>query len=430
MKNKTVLVVGGGAAGHIAAITVAREAEKKGEKVNIIIAEKLDRVGKKLLSTGNGTCNLTNENCTGERYHGEERLQIERVLARFTPEDTVDFFEGIGVLTRVDGEKVYPYSLQASSVLDCLRAETARRGIKERCSCEVLRLKRENGGYSVKLKTETVFADRVIITAGGKTAPSLGGGDGGYTLVKSLGHTVKPLYPALVPVKCVSPICKSLKGIKFDGMVSVVGDGRNYRTESGEILFTDYGLSGPPILQISRIVSEYHSLNKTIGGKKVGKVELILNLMPGYSVFEIMRLIKERMTIRKGETVENLLTGMLNKRLGQAVLKAAGIAPLSRPVSSLMQHEAEILAQLINRWAFETSGTLSWVNAQATAGGVPFSEVYIDSLESKVSKGVFLAGEVLDVDGDCGGFNLQWAWSSGYVVGESVAKSLFGGKRD
>lgn len=427
MKSSTVLIVGGGAAGHIAAIILAREAEKKGQKCNIIIAEKLDRVGKKLLATGNGTCNLTNENCTGDRYHGEERLHIERVLARFTPEDTVDFFSSLGVLTKTEGERVYPYSLQASSVLDCLRAETARRGVKERCSCEVLKMKKEKDGYTVRLKNETVFVDRVIITSGGRTAPSLGGGEGGYALLKSLGHTVTPLFPALVPVKSSSPICKSLKGIKFDGMVSVVGDGRNYRTESGEILFTDYGFSGPPILQVSRIVSEYHTINKTIGGKKIGRVDLILNLMPGYSVFEIMRLIKERITIRTGETVENLLTGMLNKRLGQAVLKAAGITPLSRRTDSLMQHEAEVLAHLINRWSFETSGIVGWVHSQATAGGVPFSEIEIDTMESKVSKGVYLAGEVLNVDGDCGGFNLQWAWSSGFVAGEAAAKSLFGG---
>ncbi|MDR1563988.1 MAG: aminoacetone oxidase family FAD-binding enzyme [Oscillospiraceae bacterium] len=420
-----IIIIGGGASGFMAAITAAQELKAAGKAAEITILERLERVGKKLIATGNGTCNITNIACTPKHYHGGERAKIQAVLEAFPPTATMEFFNSIGVLCKVEaeGERVYPYSLQASSVLDCLRAQASRLGIKERCGAEVTAIKAEKGKLALRLNNEQFLADAVIFAAGGKAAQNLGGVESGYRLLQGLGHSLKELFPSLVQVRCPSPVCKSLKGIKQEGRASVLVDGKVLRTQSGEILFTEYGLSGPPILQLSRLVSEFHQTGG-INGQKRRSLQISLNLMPEYTPLEIAGLIKARAELLGAEPVLDLLTGTLNKRLGQALLKAVGVSPLSRSASSISSYEIKLLAQTITDWRLETSGVTGWNNAQVTAGGIPLEEIDVRTMESLKVKGLYITGEVLDADGDCGGFNLQWAWSTGHIAGKAAAKLL------
>jgi len=411
---KKVAIIGGGASGFMAAITIGRL--DKNRDIKITIYERQSRVGKKLLATGNGTCNITNRNCDISRYHGDYKL-AERVIESFNSQKTEEFFKSIGVIcTAKEDGRVYPYSKQASSVLDCLRAEAVRLDIEEKCDSEIVGIKKTKSGFFLSFKggDKKEFADAVLISAGGKASPSLGGVSSGYELLGQLGHTSTALYPALVQVKTDGARVKPLKGIKFDGNATVYQNGKPLKTESGEILFTEYGLSGPPIFQLSRIVS----LSKN------SHLKISLDLMPEFSFEEILELLQARHKNMQGECLENFFTGMLNKRLGQTLLKQIFNIQLSEKVEFLNNGRLKQLAGAIKSWEFEIGGTLSWQNSQVTAGGVPLLEFDIKTLQSMKCQGLFAAGEVLNVDGDCGGFNLQWAWSSGYVSGKGIYQYL------
>lgn len=403
-----VAIIGGGAAGLISAISAA----ECGAKVTVL--ERTDRVGKKILATGNGRCNMTNIYAEVANYHGENPKFVMSALSSFSVQDTLDFFSQLGILCKTeDGGKVYPYSNQASSVLDVLRMKLDSLGVHIKCNFEVMDITEKNNKFHIKsYQNETFTADKVIFATGGKAAPNLGSNGSGYDILKKLGHSVTELFPALVQVKTDTEYTKSLKGTKLDCMVSVVENSKVLKQEFGEVLFTEYGLSGPPLFQLSRTVSE--------GMKKSKKCTIKLDMMHDYSAEQVKDIINERIMYGYDKTLENFFVGMLNKRLGQVLLKSCGIAPFSRKASSLSKSEIQSIVDKIKGWEFEAEGTMSWNNAQVTAGGVRTKEVNPSTMESKLVKGLYIVGEVLDIDGDCGGFNLQWAWSSGYVAGRSV----------
>jgi predicted Rossmann fold flavoprotein len=395
MKNKTVAVIGGGAAGLIAAIFAS-------EGAKVIVLERGARVGKKILATGNGRCNLSNRYADETHYHGENPKFVRSALGQFTVEDTVEFFMSLGVIcTEEEQGKLYPYSGQAGSVLDVLRMEIARRKVEIRCGFEARSIQKKGNGFRIMpYEGEAVTADSVILACGGKASPNLGSNGSGYSLAEALGHSVTTLFPALVQMKTDTEYVKGLKGIKFDGTLTV----NDTYKQSGEILFTEYGISGPPVFQLSRVISQN-------GGGKV-----TLDFMPEYSEEEILLFLKMRKTPQR--SLEEYFTGMLHKRIGQTLLKACGITPLSRMSDSLSEREMKSLAKMIKAWTIQAKGTMSWNNAQVTAGGISTSEVSPSSMESKKAPGVYIVGELLDIDGDCGGYNLQWAWSSGAVAGK------------
>lgn len=382
----SVAIIGGGAAGLFAACVL----KKNG--VPFTLFERETRVGKKLLATGNGRCNLSNMELNLSRYHGNIAF-AEFALETFNQYNLMEFLREIGILCIAEGDKIFPRSLQASSVLDMLRLYIG----EAQTETEVHSIKKEKGAFLLSTSKGQKRFEKVLVCPGGKASKKLSGG-GSYNLLTDLGYVCTPLAPAIVQLKCDGT--KALEGIKTDALVTV-GD----RKEFGEVLFTSYGLSGPPVLQVSRDAK--------------GET-LKLDIANDLSFKEITDILTERKAL-KHLTLENLFTGILNKKIGQYVLKRAGVQPLSRGVDSLTNHEIKAIASVVKGLEFKISDTNGFDNAQVTAGGIDTRDFDAHTMESKKHKGLYVAGEVLDVDGDCGGFNLQWAFSSAYVAAISIA---------
>ena len=398
-----IAVIGGGASGLTAAIAAARNGAE------VTICEKLNRVGKKILATGNGRCNYTNMNLSKECYHSNNLNFVDEVMKFFNLDKTLVFFEDLGILPYVDESgKVYPNSLQASSVLDVLRYELKRLNVKEVTDFNVTALRKSKDKFSI-IGNDTITADRVILATGGKASPQLGSDGKGYELAKSLGHEIIEPFPALVQLKLSGKYFKRIAGIKFDGIVKAYAGDRLIREEEGEILFTDYGISGPPILQVSRKVIE--ELNKK------NKPFLNIDMFPGYSKLKLYDILQDRFRRINYKTIEESMIGFINKKLIPVVFYEAGFEDLNKICDKLNKKEIYKIIDILKEWKFEVIGHNSWQQAQSTAGGIKLSEVNPKTLESLKVKGLYFAGEILDVDGDCGGFNLQWAWSSGYTAG-------------
>ncbi|KMT23088.1 NAD(P)/FAD-dependent oxidoreductase [Clostridium cylindrosporum] len=407
-KKLKVGIIGAGAAGITAAIFISRFG---GE---VFLFEQLDRVGKKILATGNGRCNMTNTGIDISRFHGENPKFAFSALKEFSSYDSMDFFHELGVLCKEeDGGKVYPYSDQASSVLDVLRYELESQGIKERVLTTIEKVSKTDKGFVLLSSTKEKFlVDKVVIATGGKSSPKLGSKGIGYKIAKDLGHSIINPVPALVQLKLDYENLKAIKGVKFIGNAAIISQGKTIKEYDGEILFTDYGISGPPILQLSRTAMFAYNNEET----PYIKVDMFKDL----NYEEFMSLIKERLSTANNKPIDFALIGLINKKLIPIVLKDAGIINLKKLCKDISKKEIESLCKILKGWTFKISGCTGWEFSQVTAGGVNVKEVNPKTLESKIIKGLFFAGEVLDIDGDCGGFNLQWAWSSGYLVANNI----------
>lgn len=401
-----IAVIGGGASGLMAAIT----AKKSGKEV--IILERKDRILKKVLITGNGRCNITNVNASISNYFGKNISSVENILNRFTPQDTMDFFNELGIVCNEENRgKVYPLSGQASSVVDALRFEAEKLGIKIETEFYVRKI--EKDGFKFRIYSEDrkkIEAGRVIIAAGGQSYPELGSNGSGFELAKELGHSVTKLSPSIVQLKTEKYQVKGLQGIKTDVAVTAYGDNKKICTYDGELLFTDYGISGNVVFNISFVMPLYKD------------VEFEIDFMEKFDYNELYEMLKERKRILSHLTMENYFNGMINKKLGQFLSKVSGIEKLSKPVKDLNDSDIRKLCTVLKKYRVKILETTGFKNAQVTAGGVLLDEVNTETLESKIVKGLYFSGEVLDVYGECGGFNLQWAWASGHIAGENAAK--------
>ena len=407
---KEVIIVGGGASGLVAAIVAAR----KGKKICII--ERLNRVGKKILVTGNGRCNMTNTEMTSKQFHSYDTVDFERVLNRFGYEETKNFFMELGIMPLIEGKKVYPLSEQATTVLDVLRMEIERLGVEVITDTKIVAIKQKKEGWQLQSEEgQTFMAKKVIMATGGMTNTSLGCDGLGYELLKQVGHTLKTPYPILVHILSASPYCKMMKGTKVKANVKIFVEGKLGREEYGEVLFTEDGLSGPPIFQVSRVAS--------LAALQKQEVEIILDLFPNISEDEMTSLIYERITAHPERTVEQLLIGMLHKRVIIPVLKAAKVEGIHRLVEQLEYDEVMNIVQTLKGLRFNIQGTRGYKFAQVTAGGIRATEIDFNSMASLKAKNLYITGEVMDVDGDCGGYNLQWAWATGFIAGESVSRN-------
>lgn len=395
MSNKlNIAVIGGGASGLFAAISA------KNENTDVTIYEKEKRVGRKILATGNGRCNMTNTTASYNDYHSLDIKFIYPMIERFWVDQTLDFFENIGILWKEEDDgKVYPYSDTASAVLDVLRQKLEKSGVITECEFGVKKIKKQNNQFIIEDKNgNRKRADRVIIATGGMAGAQLGSDGSGYKILEGFGHKITKLYPSLVQIRTQTDTVKKLKGIKVNAKVSV-GD----KEKTGEVLFTDYGISGPPVFWLSSYIE--------------GEKEIALDIMPEYSYTDISDMITKRVNTLGDIPLEDFFVGMLNKRVSQALLKHIGVEPLSRLASSLSRKEIQAISSIIKNFKLQIKGTSTWNNAQVTKGGADVSQFNADTMESKLVKGLYCCGEVLDVDGDCGGYNLQWAWSSGYIAG-------------
>lgn len=402
MSNR-IIVVGGGAAGMMAAIV----AKRKGAIVTLL--ERNDRVGKKLLTTGNGRCNYTNLNLNMDNYHGINSSFSEFGLTEFNQNDTIDFFEKLGISpANEDNGKVFPLSFQASSILDVLRYELEYQGVELITNAYVVDISKKDK-FIVKLKDGKVFtSDKVIMATGGMAMPASGSDGNGYSILKKLGHTTTDIFPGLVQLKLEGNIFKQINGVKFIGTAGIYHKDNLIAKDRGDILFTDYGISGPPILQISRKAIEY-----TNNGKDVELKVSIIDTMTSKDLYEY--LIK-RFTNLWMKDLEESLIGLINKRLILPVIKQLDLDK-SQNVANISNDDILRLADLLTSWSFKVTGNRGWGQAQITAGGINTNEINSKTMESKLIKGLYIVGELIDIDGDCGGFNLQWAWSSGYIAG-------------
>ena len=407
-KNK-IIIIGGGASGLIAAIIAARN----GAKVTIL--ERKDRVGKKILATGNGRCNLTNLKCSSKDFHGSTKLFIKEILDQFNVKDTLDFFEKLGIYPlELENGKIYPNSLQASSILDVLRMEIERLRINIECNEEVIEIEQKKN-FIVHTKINKYYSNKIIIATGGKASPDLGSNGSGYTLAKSLGHNIINPMPSLVQLKSNADFLKQLKGVKLNGLAKIMNNNNEIlREEYGEILFTDYGISGPPILQLSRIASNLINKNQ--------KVLLNIDFFRELSNKQMDKMLLDRLTSMPNKTIQDNFIGLINKRLINVIIKLSNIQ-LNKKSADITKDERARLVTNLKQFNLSITGTNQWNQAQVTAGGISTNEIDPITLESKLIKDIFLAGEIIDVDGDCGGFNLQWAWSTGFITGMNASSN-------
>ncbi len=402
-RTPRVAVIGGGASGMMAALAAAEQ------EADVLLLERQNRLGRKLAATGNGRCNLTNRNAAAAHYHGESSSFCAPVLEKMGVEPTLQRFLDMGLLTveEADG-RIYPLTDHANSVVDVLRFSLDAAGVEVRCGSVVERLEKADKGFSLHLGGETFRADRVIVACGGIAGGKLGGVRDGYRLLESCGHHCTKLHPALVQLKTEGTLTRGLKGVRTQALVHVLRDGHVSAEERGEVQFTEYGLSGPAIFSVSR-----EAVQK-------GESTIALDLFPELSTDELHGLLQHRVETRPKLCMEDLFTGMLQNRLGRVLVSAAGISgslPLGEAGDQLWK-----LAKRAKRFAFPVAGDLGFDQAQVTSGGIRTSEFDPHTMESRVCPGLYACGEVLDIDGDCGGYNLQWAWSSGWIAGMNAGK--------
>lgn len=410
-----LIVLGGGASGLMASVA-ARDFG-----LDVAIVEGTDRVGKKILTTGNGRCNITNSLIAFPflNYHSNNDGFYCKALNSLSVEDTKAFFLNIGLpIVELTKGRNYPQSLQASSVVDVFRFALEDKSIALYNSFKVHRIEERKGKYILHSKDENmepISCKKLIIATGGKSAVPTGSDGSGYKLAENLGHSIINQSAAIVQLKLEHPALKALSGIKFDGFAEVVSDGISLRKEFGEILFTNYGISGPPILQISR-----EAVRRAESGNDV---KIIVDLTPDKSQEELEAFLEGHFAMIGHRKVIDSLVGVVNKKLIPILLREAGIRDTQKAAYDLTWKEKATLYKLFKHWEFKCIGGNGFNAAQVTVGGVNTKEVNPETLESKLKKNIYFCGEVLDVDGDCGGFNLQWAWSSGFLAALSCSKN-------
>ena len=398
--NFDALIVGGGASGLMCAIT----AKRQNPKLNIAIIEKNDRVGKKLLSTGNGRCNLTNTRISAEKYVGS--LNAKSLFEKYDATFLLREFKSLGLLTFADSEgRVYPVSRQASSVLDVLRFACNRYGVEIFCGEQIRTLKHENGGFHIKAAESEFFGKKIVIACGSKAAPKLGGNASGADYLRNLGLAVEPFQPALCPVQVKSDVLKSLKGLRAAGNVSLLRNGKPVKTECGEIQFADGALSGICVFNLSLYA-------------KNGDI-ISIDLLPDYSEKELYNILISNKELFAGLTADNLMTGILQKRLSQAVMKQSGMKDFSRLCGKLTDIEIKKAARTLKSMDFAVTELSGFEHAQCAKGGVKANELS-ECFESKKVRNLYVCGEAVDICGECGGFNLHFAFISGMIVGEQL----------
>lgn len=396
-------IIGAGASGMAAALAAAENPD-----VEVLVLERQSRVGRKLLATGNGRCNLTNLHALEGGYHGESPDFSQAALTRFSPEETLAWFRSLGLYTVAEPSgRVYPYSDQANSVVDVLRLAMDKPNITLVTGFTVEKIRREPEGFTLSNREDSYFCHKVIVACGGLAGSKLGGTMSGYQLLGKLGHRSTRLRPALVQIKCGWGGVVGLKGVRANCHVQILRDGALFAQSTGELQFTEMGLSGPVIFEISRDVCF---------GK--GDWKARLDFLPEMSQEELEEMLLERQ--QRNFPMEELLTGILHNRLGRVLTMAAGIG--GRQAGDLTREEIAQVCRTVKDFDIPLTETLGMDSAQVTAGGVLTENFDPQTLESRLVPGLYACGEVLDVDGDCGGYNLQWAWSSGRTAGLHAGK--------
>lgn len=407
MRKRQVIIVGGGASGLVAAIAAVRN----GAEVTII--EQKDRLGKKILSTGNGRCNLTNEYMELDCFRSDDLALVSKVLEQFGYQDTVSFFEELGVILKDKQGYVYPISDQASTILDVLCMEIARLKVNVVLEERVKDIVKTTKGFFLKTNKSSYTCDAVILATGGKAAPILGSDGSGYDFAKSFGHSVSSVVPALVQLVGKGNYFKQVSGVRTNATVHLLVDGKCVASDTGELQLTNYGISGIPVFQISRYAA------KALHEKKPVIAEI--DFLPTMNDDELKSYISARKEAHGQRLAEGFFVGMLHSKVAVMLLKETYI-PLHISANEIREDKWNKLIEFMKHFKIEITETNSFEQAQVCAGGVRTTEINADTMESIFEENLYLTGELLDVDGICGGYNLQWAWSTGYIAGKNAAK--------
>ena len=407
-KYVDIAIIGGGASGLAAAVSA-----KNRENVCVEILEKLPRSGKKLLATGNGRCNLFNENAAHDMFFGAKAF-AKFALSAF---DKDAFFSSVGLEIRTNENGLaYPMSNQASAVLDCLRFTCQESGVSETTDFAAAKIEGKKGKFRIISDCgDIVYAKRVILATGSMAQPKLGGNNAFQTLLKPFGHSFEKCLPALSYLKTDANDVAGLKGMKYQGEIALMMDGREIARETGEILFSENGVSGIAAMQLS-----LHAAQPLSKGKKLS---VCMSPLP-MTRSEAVSFIEKRKNGFSERPLEELLTGVIAKRIAQAAFKRAGIGPLTRKAASLSRAEIEKAAGELTQWQCRITGIGGFDVCQVMLGGAMCSEFDEKTMESKLVPGLYAAGELMDVTGPCGGYNLTWAWASGTLAGRSASESL------
>lgn len=403
-----IAIVGGGASGLAAAVSAAHQ----NPNAQILIFEKKEKIGKKILATGNGRCNLTNQFMDSSCFYGDDRQIIDTVLSRFGYEETIDFFRQLGLITRNRGDYVYPRSDQAASVLQAFHRELSRFNVKILTDTAVTRIQKTKTGFCLIAGHQTYQADKVILACGGKASPSLGSDGSGYTLAGSLGHTLNPVVPALVQLKVKHHPFQKAAGVRTSAKITAYVSGRETAADEGELQITAYGISGIPVFQISRFLSKAVSRNQ--------EASAVIDFVPELSQHELTALFYELKACGTIRTAEDLLGSLFPNKLVPCLLKQANI-PARFYADRISGAQMKTLVGFCKTNRIMISDTNGFENAQVCAGGVRTTQINPYTMESLAVNGLYIIGELLDVDGICGGYNLQWAWATGHIAGTAAA---------
>lgn len=409
-RNVNICVVGGGASGLMAAICAARQG------ASVLLLEKNKRAGKKLLATGNGKCNYSNRVQKPECYRGNAPVLCQKILEKFTVEDTVEWFREIGILPAEREGYLYPASGQAASVLRSLEREAGRLRVKLQTEEEVISVERQKAsdkaGFLVRTEKGCYSAKYVILATGGMASPVHGSTGDGYGFAGKLGHHCIAPVPALTSLVLSEGFTKRWAGVRIKGAVSLYNErGRLLATDQGELQMVSYGISGIPVFQVSRFAAVELAAGR--------KVTLALNAMPGWQEEELFQELIRRRERFEEQSMGDLLDGILPDKLAAVYLKLAGNL-IAKAAGEIPKKTVRKLAGLICHMELRVKEVSGFDKAQVTAGGIPLEEIDEESMESRCCPGLYLTGELLDVDGICGGYNLQWAWTTGYLAGQAA----------
>ncbi len=404
---KKIAVIGGGASGMMAAITAANSGGQ------VTIYEKNDRIGKKILATGNGKCNYSNRDFNTAYYYGQNTDKLEHLFEQFSVTDTISFFLEGGMLSKERNGYLYPLSEQASTVLDILRLKINKLSVRVELQSEVTAIEVLGKGneFFVKVGGKGECYDRVVLTCGGCAAPKTGSDGSGYRLARGLGHRLVDTVPALVQLRCREDFFKIAAGVRCEASLSLGEKNSPIQVERGEVQFTDYGISGIPVFQFSRTAAYLLKERK--------EVPVYIDFFPDWEEAEYEEMCRRRTEDLSGKNAEEFLIGMANKKINMVMLRQAGIKP-SEEAHKIGKERLKKLLFSYRKLCTHVVAANSFDHAQVSAGGVNMKEV-TSSLESLLVPGLYFAGELLDIDGRCGGYNLQWAWTSGFVAGKNAA---------
>lgn len=410
---REVIVVGGGASGLVAAISAARNG------AHVTLLEQKERIGKKILSTGNGRCNLTNTYMDSKCFYGDDTSIVSTVLEQFGTEETTRFFEDLGVVLKERQGYIYPYSDQATTIVDALSIELNALNVSVITDTCVIDIQKLDSGFSVTTLNRQYLSDAIILATGGKAAPVLGSDGKGFELAQKLGHHISNVVPALVQLRGVGTYFKQIAGVRTQAKVSLYVEQQLVASDTGELQLTNYGISGIPVFQISRFAA------KACANKKIVSAEI--DFMPHMEEPDFDEFMKKRIVAHGEKTAEDFLIGLFNTKIGMLLLKEAKI-PTKIRIKDIYDEKLNHFIFLCKHFQIEIAGTNDFEQAQVCAGGVKTSEIHPNTMESIYVKNLYITGEVLDIDGICGGYNLQWAWATGFLAGKNAAKGYMNDK--